>query len=322
MAPSTVYQTYEAALGHAPLQSQLGQAWLKANGSLKDFLADRLRLALKERFPSLCTPDALAALGIERQIIRGAGETDAAYAQRVKGAWAAWPFAGTAFGMLSQFFATGYTGVQIATRNSIYSLDVNGNLVQTPTGTGGWAPGYPSLSSPFWSTFTVLFPHPWPATWSLTALTPVKAIAASTGAIGAAYTGPFSSPDYAFVVMIVVGGAPGTATFQYSTDNGVTYNIASTLSATVFLLQQVTLTASGNFTAGDLFYFSFQPPADSGPEANLTRAIIKAWKPAHATCNAITILQTGKLIGYPVRVLGGSNGVLGGASTTAWTPPT
>lgn len=61
-------------------------------------------------------------------------------------------------------------------------------------------------------------------------------------------------------------------------------------------------------------------PSSSSTEANFIRALIQAWKPAHATCNRIVIQQRGLVEGYPAAgVLGANQGVLG-AATTVWTP--
>lgn len=62
-------------------------------------------------------------------------------------------------------------------------------------------------------------------------------------------------------------------------------------------------------------------PSSSSTEANFIRALIQAWKPAHATCNRIVIQQAGKLLGYPATAtLGSSNGTIGSAVSTVWTP--
>lgn len=52
--------------------------------------------------------DALPHVGSERNIERYASETDATYKARVRGAWVAWPQAGTKNGLLSQLTAAGF----------------------------------------------------------------------------------------------------------------------------------------------------------------------------------------------------------------------
>ena len=53
--------------------------------------------------------DALPHVGSERAIERYPSETDATYKARVKGAWVAWPQAGTIGGLLSQLTAGEFT---------------------------------------------------------------------------------------------------------------------------------------------------------------------------------------------------------------------
>lgn len=53
--------------------------------------------------------DALPLVGSERQIERYTAESDATYKARVKGAWVAWPQAGTKGGELSQLSAGAFT---------------------------------------------------------------------------------------------------------------------------------------------------------------------------------------------------------------------
>ena len=312
---STAYQTYEAALGHTPLQYPYGQAWLKAHGSVKDFLADRLRLAIKQRFAGLATPDALAALGVERQILRGPGEGDAAYAGRVAAAWASWPYGGTAFGVLSQLYAAGYKSVVLLSRTSQYTLDVNGALVQTAIAGAGWQP------STLWSTFSVIVTHPWPVAW-LAFANWAATVSVGTGSGTVSSVFGFQPQDVQYTVLISTGGAAGVGQYKVSTDGGLTFGAATTLAVSGNVLSgQPTFSASGTFTLGDRYYISQTPPGDASADANLFRAIIKNWKPAHATCVGMTVLQTGRLLGYPIRTLGSSNGVLGGSSITSWTPP-
>lgn len=62
-------------------------------------------------------------------------------------------------------------------------------------------------------------------------------------------------------------------------------------------------------------------PSSSSSEANFIRALIQAWKPAHATCNRIVIVTSGKIWGYPVtQVWGAGTGSWGSSTTTVWTP--
>lgn len=210
-------------------QRPTGQAFQGALGDVEDALIDRAKQAVKARFPLLAPPDALTAIGVERQMPQGPGESWTAYAARLQDAWNTWPWAGTAYGMLRAFWATGYTNVVLAQvrGGNQYTLDAGGNLVISSGAT--WTPTY--VGDPFWSRFDVIFPQPLPASW-------------------------------------VAGGVPA------STSN----------------------------------------------EANFIRSIAQTWKPGSATVGKITIVTAGRVLGYPVRQLGASNGALGGAATTTWSP--
>jgi hypothetical protein len=62
-------------------------------------------------------------------------------------------------------------------------------------------------------------------------------------------------------------------------------------------------------------------PASNSAEANFIRALIQAWKPAHATPNRIIIVSSGKVWGYPsTQVWGAATGNWGAATVTFWTP--
>jgi hypothetical protein len=223
------YRTWRMSMVPTTHQRPTAQAFQGALGDVEDSLIDRAKQAVKARFPLLAPSDALAAIGIERQLPRGPGEQDAAYAARLQDAWNTWPWAGTPFGMLRAFYATGYTNVVLAQvrGGKQYTLDAGGNLVISSGGT--WTPTY--VGDPFWSRFDVIFPSPLPATWQS-------------------------------------GGVPA------STSN----------------------------------------------EANFIRSLISTWKPGHATANRIIIASSGRILGYPIRQLGASNGTLGGAAPTYWSP--
>lgn len=151
--------------GLAPtfLTTPAAQALLGGMGGVKDALADRAKMAAQVGMPLVAPTDALPKLGVERSIPRGLTESDASYAQRLTGAWTTWPFAGTAFGLLTAFFQTGYTNVVLAQPNggTFYTLDSGGNLVRDVR--PSWTPT--SVGDSFWSRFDVIFPSPLPPSW-------------------------------------------------------------------------------------------------------------------------------------------------------------
>jgi hypothetical protein len=157
------YRAWRMSLVPTTHQRPTGQAFQGALGDVEDALIDRAKQAVKTRFPLLAPPDALTALGVERQMPQGPGESAAAYAARLQDAWSSWVWAGTPYGMLRAFWATGYTNVVLAqVRGGYqYTLDAGGNLVVSTGGT--WTPTY--VGDPFWSKFTIIFPTPLPASW-------------------------------------------------------------------------------------------------------------------------------------------------------------
>lgn len=117
----------------------LGPAWLVADHGdsekigfvvdiLKDAFAERLRQGLLARFPqndplgqTTPPPDALAAIGRDRRIVRGFNETATAYAARLVLWLDTWRTAGNPFALMGQLAA--YCGPGPAFR----TVDVRGN---------------------------------------------------------------------------------------------------------------------------------------------------------------------------------------------------
>lgn len=157
------YRLWRQSLVPTTHQRPAGQAFQGALGDVEDSLIDRAKQAVKARFPLLAPPDALTAIGVERQMPQGPGESTAAYAARLVDAWTAWQWAGTPYGMLRAFYATGYTNVVLAQvlGGNQYTLDANGALVISSG--GSWTPTY--VGDPFWSRFDLIFPTPLPASW-------------------------------------------------------------------------------------------------------------------------------------------------------------
>lgn len=178
----TVYQDYQAKLSPTALLRPNGAAFEAAFGSVKDAQLDRDIAAVKAKYPNVAPSDALSIIGADRGIPRGQSETDAAYAARLVNAWNTWPWAGTPYGMLQAFRATGYTNVFICQPNGgkEFTLDANGNLVTTALAGGVWqnlslaSPYTAPLRQTFWSIFDVLFPAPLPASWGGGATVPAS----------------------------------------------------------------------------------------------------------------------------------------------------
>lgn len=315
----TNYRGYQQSTAPTFLAQPYGSAFMYALGYAKDVLLDRLKQSILARFPLYAPVDALSATGFERGIFRGPNEGQAAYAGRVANAWNAWAFAGTPYGILSQLNSAGYPDVAILSRKNIYTMATLNTMVTGPTGTGGWQPGYPTLNAPQWNVFTVIVDHPYPAAWLSSGnwSTPIH-----IGAGGGTVTpSGVPNPDANYCVQISTGGVAGVGQYKLSTDGGVTFGAAVTIAASNPISGSAVWASAGLYVLNDRYYFSQVPPVDGGIDSALFRAVLTAWKPAHAVCESIKVLKTGRLIGYPVRTLGAANGVLGGASFTSWAPP-
>jgi hypothetical protein len=146
------------------LQDPYGQAFNRALGIVKDWFAQQARQAVFARFPDYAPLDALAQIGLERQIDQGLDvqlsvpETAPAYAARLVDAWNIWRLGGTAWGMLKAFAAQGFFP-QLACQNGlIYSVNMALvlSITQGPVLT---------LQDPGWAQFFVWFQTK-PTSWT------------------------------------------------------------------------------------------------------------------------------------------------------------
>jgi len=98
-----------------------GKALARTTGAAYDAQRDRILQAVLARFPTagqldtsgqlqIAPSDALDEIGADRQLPRGPGESDAAYAARLQAAWDIWPFAGSHYGVLRALKGAGYVG--------------------------------------------------------------------------------------------------------------------------------------------------------------------------------------------------------------------
>lgn len=84
------------------LRRTVGRAILTALGAVVDSSVARLLAAALIRFPSVERPSALGAIGRERKLLRGPGETRAAYVTRLRAWWDAHRERGNAYSLLEQ----------------------------------------------------------------------------------------------------------------------------------------------------------------------------------------------------------------------------
>lgn len=321
------YRVYEPQIQPTALKGAYGQSWRRAHGLVKDYYSNVAKQGVKLRFPSYASSDALGAIGDERQIDRGQNETDAQYAPRVRTAWDAWYWGGTAGGILKALSAMGYTAVVPQVRQNAYSLDGSGNVVVTALGGTGW---FIDTSSSFWSKFSVLFVQPLPTWWLAGGLTSVFHGGTGTGVVTASGT---PTADERVLVWITTGGLVGTAQFKYSLDNGQTFSSAITTAASYSIPSTpLGLGFSGTFTQNDTYSFAptFNVPADGSAESLRIKSVVKRWQGAQATLSRYVIHTSGFILGWPTTnklgapptggTAGGAPIYLGGSTTTTWGP--
>lgn len=170
------YREWLPSIAPAAFKRPQGQAYLAQYGAEADAVVARAKAAIEARAPGAGPSDALPFIGAERQIIRGPGDTDDSYAERLRRAWETWELGGKQYGILMALRALGYT----ATNGDPLLVQVNGlgyqltdsdatdgsNIVLTDLGGNPNLPGNPpwwmfdsDLSSgAFWSKFALVFP--------------------------------------------------------------------------------------------------------------------------------------------------------------------
>lgn len=142
------------------LSGPMGAAWRRASLDQKAVTLDRMKCAVKMRFPELAPADAQARIGVERQIDRSPVDTNATYGARLVDAWNIWRWSGTAYGVLLALRDAGYPHAMIAiVHGRLYSLASDGDLVIATLPAGSWRC---DATSVFWSKFVVVLPsNPW-----------------------------------------------------------------------------------------------------------------------------------------------------------------
>jgi hypothetical protein len=147
------FRDYQPQIAPAFIQDTNGIAFTRAEGDVKDALADRCQHAVKARFPNLAPDDALDTLGVERGLPRIPGEARSEYSERLRDAWNSWALGGTPLGLLQALAEAGYTTRLVIPGGLDYSL-ASGALVVTPLAAGSWLI---DSDPPLWSRFQVLF---------------------------------------------------------------------------------------------------------------------------------------------------------------------
>lgn len=280
------WQIYYQSIATTQTKQPYGQAISMAVAAVKDYLADRIELSIKSKFPlpGYAPTDALIQIGEERGIYANPGETDLAYAVRLLNAWLVWPYAGTNRGILRALYDAGYPNAGIVQQlGGWYTLDGNQNLLLTP--------------SPRWL-FDSRSPLANPVAWLAGATIVANGI-----------TVP--SPKNGFFYVTAKGGVSGTSQPTWPTvvgepisDGTVTWQCKGRdfWSRFAVILFAPFPTAWGG-----------TPPVNGSSEQLRISALIKQWKSAHSTCVNIVVATAGALWGYHAPM---TSKTWGGA--TAW----
>jgi hypothetical protein len=278
-----------------------------------EYLADQ---GVRQRFPELASPSALASLGNERGIPRGPSQTSAQYADAVRRAWEIWPTAGTGAGLNQRLIDAGYPNALVATQTRQWYK----NGVQTQRPVGEWLIDHNPLGS--WSRFVVVLPPAFPTQ----AITGWGAELRTINVASPAQYNPFlggltllGTPTSAAVFRFVASSANAFLT-RNSTYSSITQYVNGVATASIgpytfpssgagtspvmdTLFAGVTgyvpcgvafnlYRAVGGPSTGDVFDFAAFPTlaADGSDEQKRIASIIRTWKPAFATCSAILLL--------------------------------
>lgn len=86
------------------LGGDVGSRLMYAQGIQLDGLGEYLRMGILQRFPELCQPEMLGALGRDKGILRGLSESDENYARRLVQFKRTWKLAGNAPTLLRQLW--------------------------------------------------------------------------------------------------------------------------------------------------------------------------------------------------------------------------
>jgi hypothetical protein len=328
-----------------------GLAEGRALGQFADAQRLYLKQGIQQRFPDYASTDALPYLGGDRKLIQGPSESNANFQIRLKTAWGnspitvsapglpaaqpggvveGWALAGTWLELLVQLYWAGFSGAVIVQQNGLaYNLsgaptagaDPTGLLVTTncgaltttisssvtpsrtiPAGTPWW---YFDGDTDHCSRFAVLFPGPGLPSAFRTVVT-----ATFTATDNATVTWPNSFVDTTYLIdvgppTITDGGGPVflTADTTTKTTTGVTIRASAPFTGTATVLA---------------WQVGANPLADLHP-ADLARlkSIIQTWRP-NALCMGVVALAQGKLLGWPVRTLGVSDGNIGPSSAVTF----
>jgi hypothetical protein len=305
-------------------------AFAQVAGDLTD---DWMVRTILEQFPEYASAQSIGLIASERQLDGGPQETTAQLASRTTQAAILWKYAGTPLGMLLALHYAGFDNAVIVQQNGL-AFQLQLPLPAIPLISGqAWQPQTslivtqcdtlataltssvtPSRSIPagtpwfmfdsntdFCSRFAILFPGPLPSYF----MTVGRATFSNTDSAPVVWNNVF--PDTTYVVspgppVVTDGGGPVTV-FADNTTKTTT---------------GITIRASAAFT-GYVDVHAWQaganPFADLHPiDLQRLKNIIAKWKPKKASCVGAYAISSGRVLGWPVRNIGGGDGNLGPAN--------
>jgi hypothetical protein len=198
-----------------------GGALINALASEVDELLQRCKDGVKERFSGYASRDALNAIAFERILPRGASETDAQWAIRLRQAFDIWYWAGSPYGILRALYTAGYAPQLIIGQGQEYELDTSTGLVLSQNSWGGPF-DFTGRGTSFWSAFVIYFPTArWPASWTAAGNPPLESSVEAQTLMRLVHRW---RPAYATFARVVMQGTgpiwgipPGTAAGQWGT---------------------------------------------------------------------------------------------------------
>lgn len=321
------YHDWFQAIVPAPMQTPKGLTFAGGLGAAKDWLLARLKIGIKQRFPSYAFPDALTQIGVDRMLPAGPDDTPQTYAATLLNAWEIWPWGGLPFGLLSALNRAGF-GQPVMLMQNLYAWQLA--VVGDP---GTWLPS--TVTAPGTVRRPISFngfeyqaiqgaSHATAATepdWPIVISGQVQdglVIWECIGTLPAPYLfqtnlqqcpAPIGGQQALFDLgqPAVVGGQAQPAT---STLNGAAFGAAAGSSLFVDVPGTIQQRRWARFA------IIFEQPLPSGwaPAAPLTgittptlatldqiRKVIRQWGPP-AACTGITAMISGRLRGWPLRL--------------------
>lgn len=288
------YAKWQVQIAPSWLQRAYGSALLSSLGGIKDTFVDQLRQATKAKMPTQAPLDALAHIAAERGLPQGVGESNAAWALRLRNAWSPWAFASSGYSILTALTLAGYPSAILVQQNGIY-LTLSGGVLSSGVLGGTPAAWTFAAVNTNWSKFAVILTSV-PTTWTNSAVATFNATQNYVDVVW-----PYTMDTLPIVVFSLI---------STDTDSFPVINLTNKTTTGIRV-------ETSDLFNGRVELLAFNPGADPfvNPQSAITvplRAAVKKWQWGNATCAGIYAIRSGLILGYPVRNLGAGN-FLGGS---------